>query len=124
MKRFLYPCVIYKDDEENNYKVAFHDLGVYTEADTVELTYLRAHLFLQAYCETALKIDADFPEPSGFIELQKKHPKDIVQLVFVEVGDVTANIQKKPIEDLLEDDFDSIESEIIPGKPYKLKEIK
>ena len=124
MKRFLYPCVIYKDEEEGNYKVALHDLGIFTEAETVELAYIRAKLFLEAYCETALKLDADFPVPTAYEEVAKKHQKNIVLLVFAEVGEVTANLEKKPIEDLLEDDLDVIEGEIIPGKPYKLQEVK
>lgn len=125
MKRFLYPCVMYFDKENQNYAVAFHDLGVFTEAETVEKAYVRAKLFLEAYCECAISMDADFPVPTAYDVLVKKYPKDIVQLVFAEVGEATANLNEMPLEDLLEnDDIEQIEDEIVPGKPFHLKEIK
>ena len=124
MKRFLYPCVIYADKDNENYAVAFHDLGVFTEAETIEKAYIRAKLFLDAYCECAIKMEEDFPVPSKFEDVQVKHPKDIVQLVFSEIGDATANIQKVPFENLIDDDIDEIEDEIVPVKPFKLKEVE
>lgn len=124
MKRFLYPCVIYADKDNENYAVAFHDLGVFTEAETIEKAYIRAKLFLDAYCECAIKMEEDFPVPSKFEDVQVKHPKDIVQLVFSEIGDATANIQKVPFENLIDVDIDAIEDEIVPGKPFKLKEVE
>lgn len=125
MKRFLYPCVMYYDADNQNYAVAFHDLGVFTEAETVEKAYIRAKLFLEAYCECAVNMDADFPVPTAYETLVKKHPREIVQLVFVEVGEATANLNQVPLEQLLdEDDVEQIEDEIVPGKPFQLKEIK
>ncbi len=125
MKRFLYPCVMYFDKDNQNYAVAFHDLGVFTEGETVEKAYIRAKLFLEAYCECAISMDADFPVPTAYEVLAKKYPKDIVQLVFAEVGEATANLNEVPLEELLEsDDLDTIEEEIVPGKPFKLKEVE
>lgn len=124
MKRFLYPCVIYYDKDNQNYPVAFHDLGVYTEADSIEKAYVRAKIFLEAYCEMAVKMDEEFPVPTDFKLLKQKHPNDIVQLVFAEVGETTANLEQKPLEELLDDsDLDKIEGEIAPGKPFGLKKI-
>lgn len=125
MKRFLYPCVIYADKDNQNYAVAFHDLGIFTEADSIEKAYIRAKVFLETYCEMALKLDEDFPIPTSYDQLKKKHPKDIVQLVFVEVGQSTANLENKPLEELLDDnDIDEIEEEIAPGKLFNLKQVK
>lgn len=125
MKRFLYPCVMYYDSDNQNYAVAFHDLGVFTEAETVEKAYIRAKLFLEAYCECAVNMDADFPIPTAYDDLVKKHPKEIVQLVFAEVGEATANLNQVPLEELIgDDDLDEIQDEIVPGKPFQLKEIK
>lgn len=124
MKRFLYPCVIYADKDNDSYAVAFHDLGVFTEAETVEKAYIRAKLFLDAYCECAIQMEQDFPVPSKFEDVVSKHPRDIVQLVFSEIGQAEANIQKVPFENLIDDDIDEIEDEIIPGKPFKLKEVE
>lgn len=125
MRRFLYPCVIYADNENDNYAVAFHDLGVFTEAETIEKAYIRAKLFLEAYCECAMSMDADFPVPTSFLDVQSKHPKEIVQLVFAEVGDVVTNLKKVPLEDLLgDDDLEQIEDEIVPGKPFNLRKIQ
>ena len=124
MRRFLYPCVIYDDKENNNYAVAFHDLGVFTEAETVEKAYIRAKLFLEAYCECTISMDADFPIPTSYEETHRKHPRDIVQLVFAEVGDVTTNLEKVPLENLLDDDMEQIEDEIVPGKPFNLRKVQ
>lgn len=125
MKRFLYPCVIFEDKENDCYNIAFYDLGIFTEAETIEKAYIRAKLFLEAYCECAIKMDADFPVPTSYIDMQKKYSKDIVQLVFAEVGEATMNAKKVPLENLIDDDdLMEIEDEIVPGKPFKLKEIR
>lgn len=125
MRRFLYPCVMYYDTDNQNYAVAFHDLGVFTEAETVEKAYIRAKLFLESYCECAINMDADFPIPTSYQDLAKRYPRDIVQLVFAEVGEATANLNEMPLEQLLgDDDLEQIEDEIVPGKPFKLKEIE
>lgn len=125
MKRFLYPCVIYNDKENQNYAVAFYDLGVFTEAETIEKAYIRAKLFLEAYCECAIKMEEDFPVPTSFEKLQKKYPKEIVQLVFAEVGESVASCEKKPLEDLLDDDdLQEIEGEIVPGKRFVPQQMK
>ena len=124
MRRFLYPCVIYYDKDNQNYAVAFHDLGIFTEAETVEKAFIRAKLFLEAYCEAAVSMNEDFPIPTSFEVLKQKHPKDIVQLVFVEIGEAVANLEQKPLEELLDDtDLEEIQDEIAPGKPFNLKKL-
>ena len=125
MKRFLYPCVIFEDKDNDCYDVAFYDLGIFTEAETIEKAYIRAKLFLEAYCECAIKMESDFPVPTPFEDMKKKYPKDIVQLVFAEVGEATANTKKVPLESLFDDDdLDKLEEQIVPGEPFKLKEIE
>ena len=125
MRRFLYPCVIYYDKDNQNYAVAFHDLGIFTEADSVEKAYIRAKLFLEAYCEAGVKMEEDFPIPTSFEALRQKHPKDIVQLVFAEVGEVAVNLENKTLDELLDDeDIEEIEGEITPGPPFNLMQVQ
>ena len=107
MKKFLYPCVIYRDEENDGYAVAFHDLGIYTEAETIERAYISAKCYLEAYCETAEELHADYPVPTSYLELQKKHPKDIIQLVYCEVGKVEANLKKVPVAELFDDELET-----------------
>ena len=45
MKQFVYPIILYFNEETNCYTVAFDDLDIYTEGDTVEEAFLKAKEF-------------------------------------------------------------------------------
>jgi predicted RNase H-like HicB family nuclease len=81
MKQFVYPVVLYLDEETNCYTVAFHDLDIYTEGDTVEEAFLAAKEFLQAYFECIVEFDEIPEEASTYLQTEKKYEGNIILLV-------------------------------------------
>jgi predicted RNase H-like HicB family nuclease len=80
MKQFVYPIVLYLDETTNCYTVAFHDLEIYTEGDTVEEAFLKAGEFLEAYFDCIVEFDETPEEASNYLNVLDKHQKDIVLL--------------------------------------------
>lgn len=81
MKQFVYPVVLYLDEQTNGYTVAFHDLDIYTEGDTVEEAFSKAKEFLEAYFECIVEFDETPEEASAYLQTAKKYEGNIVLLV-------------------------------------------
>jgi len=81
MKQFVYPIVLYLDNETNCYTVAFHDLDIYTEGDTVEEAFLKAKEFLEAYFGCVVEFDETPEQASKYLEVAQKNKENIVLLV-------------------------------------------
>jgi predicted RNase H-like HicB family nuclease len=80
MKQFVYPIVLYFDDTTSCYTVAFHDLDIYTEGDTVEEAFLKATEFLEAYFDCIVEFNETPEEASKYLSVFEKHKKDLVLL--------------------------------------------
>lgn len=85
MKQFVYPAVLYLDEEASCYTVAFHDLNLFTEGDTVEDAFLSAKEFLEAYFECAVEFDEDAEDASEYLSVSGDNKKNIVLLVDTKV---------------------------------------
>ncbi|MGD9901093.1 MAG: type II toxin-antitoxin system HicB family antitoxin [Spirochaetales bacterium] len=85
MKQYVYPAVFYYNKEEDCYTVAFHDLQIYTEGDTVEKAFLSAKEFLEAYFECIDEFNVKVPEPSDYDLVVKENKNHTVLLVDVEI---------------------------------------
>ena len=85
MKQFVYPIVLYFDNETNYYTVAFHDLDIYTEGETVEEAFLKAHEFLEAYFDCIVEFNEIPEEASKYLNVLEKHKKEIVLLAKITV---------------------------------------
>ncbi len=81
MEHIVYPVVLYYNKEEETYTVAFHDLDIYTEGETVEKAFLKAKDFLEAYCDCVVKFEEDFEKASDYVKVAKEHKSNIVLLV-------------------------------------------
>lgn len=110
MKQFIYPAVLYFDNESNTYAVAFHDINVFTEGMTVEDAFLKAKSFLSSYCECAIKINGYVDEPSTYLDTVKKHKGEIVLLIDAQINDETINLEIQP-SDTMEIELDKIDSD-------------
>jgi len=84
MSVYSYPAVFYKDEDEDGFTVAFHDLSLFTEGKTVEEAFLRAKEFLTAYIKYSKKYDEEIPEASSFDDVSKDN-KNLVFLIDAEV---------------------------------------
>lgn len=87
MRKFVYPAVLYFDEEAQSYTIAIHDLALYTEGSSVEVATNNAQGFLNNYLECALKYDIEIPEASNFSEVISKYPKNLVVLVESKIDD-------------------------------------
>ncbi len=81
MKKYVYPAVIYYDEDALVYVIYIEDLGIVVEGDTVEEAHNRAGQFMDIYLETAIKEGLDIPEATDFDSVVSAHPKEMVVLV-------------------------------------------
>ena len=73
MKDLVYPAVIYKDENDQGFTIAIHDLGIVTDGETIVDAYIKAKEYLCAMVDCAIKFDCDIEAPSDFMEVYKKN---------------------------------------------------
>lgn len=100
-QQFIFPAVLYFDEENNNYAVAFHDLDIFTEGDTVEDAFKSAKEYLLAYIKCSQHINGEVNDASNYIVVKNEHQADIVLLVDAEVDEADEN--GKFIDSIFED---------------------
>lgn len=81
MKKYVYPAIIYYDEESLVYVLVIEELGVVVEGDSVEDVHARAGQFLQIYVSEAIKEELEIPEANDFNEVLKENPRQICVLV-------------------------------------------
>ncbi len=81
MKNYVYPAVIYYDEDGETYVLVIEDANIYVEGDTVEEAHKRGGQFLAVYLECAHTNDCEIPTPSDFEKLVKDNPAQMVVLV-------------------------------------------
>lgn len=85
MKDLVYPAVVYKDEDNNGYTIAIHDVGVFVDAETIVDAYIKAKEYLCAMVDCAIKFDCEIETPSDFEKIyndnNKGKIKNIVLLV-------------------------------------------
>lgn len=83
---FIFPATFYKDDENNDYIVAFDDVRIYCQGKSVEEAFFVARKYLKDFCKLSLKMFGEVKEkPRTFLEAQSQHKGEIVLLVDAEV---------------------------------------
>lgn len=87
MRKFVYPAVLYFDEESQTYTIAIHDLALITEGATVENATSNVQSFLNNYLECALKYDIEIPAATDFGATITKYPKNLVILVESKIDD-------------------------------------
>ncbi|MBE5745692.1 MAG: hypothetical protein E7359_00165 [Clostridiales bacterium] len=86
-QQFVYPAILYFDEDNNNYALAFHDLDIFTEGDTVEDAFKSAKEFLFAYLKCSLHVNSDVENATSYIVVKNKHESEIVLLIDSEVDE-------------------------------------
>ena len=85
MKDLFYPAFVYKDEDNNGYTIAIHDVGVFVDAETIVEAYIKAKEYLCAMVDCAIKFDCEIESPSDFEKIyndnNKGKVKNIVLLV-------------------------------------------
>ena len=81
MKSYVYPAVLFPDDEIGGFSIAIYDLSLFNEGDTVEEAHTIMQSMLTSYVETSIKYGIELPPPTDFDEFMKKYPKNLCILV-------------------------------------------
>lgn len=86
MKQYIFPAVVYHDDETGLYLLAFKDMTLVVEGETVEEVFKGAKDLLKEYVKTAIDFDGEVLEtPTKFAEIYKKHKTEICLLIDCEI---------------------------------------
>lgn len=92
MKQYIFPATFYRDEENDNYIVAFDDLPIYCTGKTIEEAYQTAKKHLKEFCSLSIKMYGDVKEkPNTYLESLKAHKNDIVLLIDVEINNQKTN---------------------------------
>lgn len=81
MEQFIYTAVFFVDEESGGYTVAFPDLDISTEGNSLVEAFLFAKDYLRVYCSYARKFDMEIPKPTKFIELKEKFANATCMLI-------------------------------------------
>ena len=85
MRAFVYPAVLYKDEEVGGFTIAIFDLSLFNEGDTVEEAHKIMQSMLVSYVKTCLKHGIELPPPSDFNKVIEDNPKNLCILVEAQV---------------------------------------
>lgn len=89
MEQYIFPATFYRDEENDNYIVAFDDIQVYCCGKSVEEAYYTAKKYLKEFCRLSLKMFGQVQEkPRSYLEAKKLHKNEIVLLVDAEIKNV------------------------------------
>lgn len=94
MKRYVYPMVIFSD-EDDLYTALYPDLNLVASGYSIEEAYMRALDFLSFYLESSLKYDAKIVNNSSYVEIQALNPKKIVLLGSADVEEDSIVLTKQ-----------------------------
>lgn len=108
MAHFVYPAIFYYDEEYNNFAVAFPDVSIYTDGDTIEEAYKNAQEYLLSYldCCDQLGQNPDAPSDYNSVVASIKSENETVMLVSV---DFVTKTRKKTNDNLEQKQTDIIE---------------
>ena len=87
MKKYVYPVILFSNEENKGYTVLFPDLDIVASGDTVEEAYLEGEEYLKAFLEFAGKMNSQISGPSTFVETEKMNPKRTVLLADAEISE-------------------------------------
>ena len=79
MKRFVYPMVLFTD-ENDLYTALYPDLNLLASGTSIEDVYARANDYLDFYIISAIKFGTKLANMSTYADIQALNPKKIVLL--------------------------------------------
>ncbi len=86
MKKFVYPVILFNDEDQKVYTILFPDLDIAASGDTVEEAFLLAEDYLKSYLNFAAKMDSQIAPPTTFNDTEKLNPKRKVLLADAEIA--------------------------------------
>ncbi len=83
---FIFPATFYRDEDNDNYIVAFDDVRIYCQGKSVEEAFFVARKYLRDFCKLSLKMYGEVKEkPRTYLEALRQHKGEIVLLIDAEV---------------------------------------
>ena len=70
MQQFIFPAVLYKDDEGRGYTIILNDVNICTEGVSVEDAFMRAKEFLEVYCRCAIEYNGEVDPATKFEDVE------------------------------------------------------
>lgn len=104
-QQYIFPAILYKDEENNNYALAFNDIDVFTEGETVEDAFKSAKDYLFAYLKCSMHVNGEIEEATSYIVVKDEHKAEIVLLVDanLEENNNSEDIDESFIDDIFEE---------------------
>lgn len=87
MRKFVYPVILFRNEEESSYTVLFPDLDMVASGDSVEEAYLEAEEYLHTYLQFAVKMGSTIAPSTSYEDTKKLNPNKVVLLVSVKIED-------------------------------------
>ena len=84
---YIYPAVVYKENEDEPFVMVLPDVNIVCEGDTIEEALVEARSQLKIYLKCVIKFGANLTRATDFEEFRKEHSKDIILLVECDVQD-------------------------------------
>jgi len=81
MEQYIYTAIFYQEEGEDEITVAFPDLNISTQGNTLVEAFLFAKDYLKTYCSYAKKFDMEIETPSKFSDIERKFPNAKCMLV-------------------------------------------
>ncbi len=81
MKQYIFPAVVYVDDETDMFVLSMQDMTLVVEGNSVEEVFAEAKSTLELYCKTALDLDGEVVTATSYVDVFKRNRGNICLLV-------------------------------------------
>ncbi|MBP5651761.1 MAG: type II toxin-antitoxin system HicB family antitoxin [Clostridia bacterium] len=87
MKKFVYPAVVYYDEDNKIYLMYIDELGIGGDGLTMEECNSSLCNALMNYVITALRYDLDIPAPQEYESVVKNNSNNKVMLISIDIDE-------------------------------------
>lgn len=82
---YIYPAVVYKENEEEPFVMVLPDVNIVCEGDTIEDTLKEARSQLKVYLECVRSFGANLAKATDFMTMKERYKNEILLLVECEI---------------------------------------
>jgi len=84
---YIYPAVVYKQDETEPFVIVMPDVNIVCEGDTVENALIEAKNQLKIYLQCVKRFNANLASATDFITFKNKYKDETLLLVECELDE-------------------------------------
>ncbi len=82
---YIYPAVVYKENEDEPFVMVLPDVNIVCEGDTIEETLKEARGQLKVYLQCVKSFGANLAKATDFMEMKERYKNEILLLVECEI---------------------------------------